>query len=103
MIKNIYRVLILNDKTSFNKSISINEKYLYLIVLLVFLIMGFSMFGVYKLFYPHPKQKEANYLQSKYEDTADLLENLVATNKILLPVLAILLNAFKLLSRLSTV
>ena len=92
MIKNIYRIIILNEKTRFSKNINIRDKFLYVIICLLSLFFIFASFGIYKIIFPHPKKIEFNNLLSLKRDTLDLLKFLEENNKID----STILNEFKL-------
>ena len=80
-MKSIYRIIILNDRTSFNKTINIHTYLMKFLSVLILLVLGLSSFGLYKIFYPNAKDKEFNYLNNKFRDTTYLLEKLLmATN-----------------------
>ena len=74
MIKNIYRIIILNEKTRFSKNFNIHDKFLYVIIFFISLIFIFASFGIYKIIFPHPKTIEFNNLLSLKRDTLDLLK-----------------------------
>ena len=53
-----YRFIILNNKSSFNKSFAFNKPQIFIIYLLLFLITITFSFGLFRMIKPHPKQTE---------------------------------------------
>ena len=76
-MKSIYRIIILNDRTSFNKTININTYLMKFLSVFFLLILALSSFGLYKIFYPNAKDEKFNYLNNKFRDTTYLLEKLL--------------------------
>jgi len=63
MIKKFYRIILLNDKTQFNKSFSFNKTGLLFYFLLLTAILFAASFGIYRFIKPHATQE--NYINLK--------------------------------------
>ena len=68
MIKKFYRIILLNDKTRFNKSFTFNNTGLYFLISIVIVVLLSSSFGVFRFIKPHPKQQELNVLKDNQEN-----------------------------------
>ena len=80
MIKEIYRIILLNDKTQFNKSFSFNKTGLFLTCLLASIILFAASFGVYRFINPHTKQTEYNYLKNNQNNLIAYINNIQTIN-----------------------
>ena len=82
MIKKIYRIIILNDRTRFNKTINLNQNLIFIFSIVIIIIIFLASFGMYRILYPHPKQTEYNILLNNKRDTINLLYYLTSSNMI---------------------
>ena len=62
MIKNIYRIIILNEKNSFNKNINVHDKLLKIIIVIISIFFMFAAFGFYIIIFPTPQTVKFNNL-----------------------------------------
>ena len=82
MSKNIYRIIFLNEKTQFNRSVFLNNKIIYFLCFILIIILFLSVWGAYRIIKPHAQQKNFNNLLSIQRDTSELLSFLVKSNKV---------------------
>ncbi len=82
MIKNIYRIIILNEKNSFNRNINVHDKLLKIIIVIISIFFIFAAFGIYKIIFPNPQTVKFNNLLSLKRDTIELLKFLEKNKKI---------------------
>ena len=82
MSKNIYRIIFLNEKTQFNRSIFLNNKIIYFLCFILIIILFLSVWGAYRIIQPHAQQRSFNNLLSIQRDTSELLSFLVKSNKV---------------------
>ena len=77
MSKNEYRFIILNDKTRFNISLIFNNKIFYLVLFIILILLSLSVFGIYRIFIPHPKQSEFNTIYDNQRNLSEIFKKLV--------------------------
>ena len=79
-MKNIYRFIILNETSNFNKAFNVSQYLLYFLIFLMIVVLGFASFGIYKTIKPHPKQLQFNELLNNKRETINLIQNLINNN-----------------------
>ena len=79
-MQNKTRFIILNENTNFNKSFNLNHWAIYLIVGLFVIILSLSIWGTYRIFFPHKNQQFINENISLKFDTINLLNHLINEN-----------------------
>ena len=76
MLKKNYRLILLNEKTRFNQSFSINKSGLFFLYFILLSITFFMSFGVFRIFKPHSTQQEFNILKNNQNDMLYVLKNI---------------------------
>ena len=76
MLKKNYRIIFLNNKTSFNQSFSFNKTNLFIIYFIILLIVSLMSFGIFRIIKPHPKQDEFNKLKNHQINSMNFIHNI---------------------------
>ena len=79
-----YRFIILNNKSSFNKSFAFNKPQVFIIYLLLFLMIITFSFGLFRMIKPHPKQTEFNIMKEHQINSMDFIHNVIDKDSTLL-------------------
>ena len=82
MIPNKLRIIILNEDTDYNRSIILQKKILYFLIIIVLFIFCFSFWGFFRFIKPHEKNNFVNETVSMRYNTLNLLTQLVSEGKI---------------------
>ena len=73
-----YRLIILNNKTSFNISFTFNKPQILIIYILLVLITIIFSFGIFRIIKPHPIQAEFNEIKNHQMDSMDFIHNIIS-------------------------
>ena len=73
-MKKKYNIIILNNSTQKNYSLSINKFSFYVLVSALILFLIFSVFGLFRFISPHAKQVDYNLMQTYKKETNNLFE-----------------------------
>lgn len=73
-MKKKYNIIILNNTTQKNYSISINKFSFYLLILFLLVFIIFSIFGLYRFILPHEKQNDYNLMKNFKQETNHFFE-----------------------------
>ena len=70
-----FKLILLNNQTQANYSLSINMIIGYCFFLFVFLMLCFSLFGIFRFIHPHAKQEKINNMYTYKYNTEDIINN----------------------------
>ena len=85
-MKKNFNIIILNNSTQKNYSLSINKITLYTLSFFLIIILLFSMFGLFRFISPHVKQNDYNKMYNYKNEIDDLfqlinLDSLIVNNQ----------------------
>ena len=85
-MKKNFNIIILNNSTQKNYSLSINKITLYTLSFFLIIILLFSMFGLFRFISPHVKQNDYNKMYNYKNEVDDLfqlinLDSLIVNNQ----------------------
>ena len=82
MIKKFYRIILLNDKTQFNKSFSFNSTGLNFLISIIIIVLLSASFGAFRFIKPHATQQELNILKDNQENMIHFINTIQNTENV---------------------
>ena len=70
-----FKLIFLNNQTHANYSLSINMIIGYCFFIFIFLMLCFSIFGIFRFISPHAKQEKINTMYTYKYNTEDIIKN----------------------------